>query len=152
MRTVVQTVTVIVLLVCAGTSVGRAQGSSDADAVSKIVAMEHVWAQAYMANDPKALARILDEAFVCVGSDGRLLTKADVLADVKASNTLQLLMESMVVHLHGDTAIVTGTFRTVGVERGKPFTRRERFVDTWLFRSGQWVSLASMVTLARDSG
>jgi ketosteroid isomerase-like protein len=138
------------LLVCAGTSAVRAQGISDAEAGSKIVAMEHVWAQAYMAKDPKALARILDEAFVCVSSDGRLLTKTQVLADVTASNTLQLLMQSMAVHLHGDTAIITGIFRTTGVERGKPFVRRERFVDTWLYRNGQWVSISSVVTLAGD--
>ncbi len=140
----------IALLVCAGTSAVRAQGNSDADAESKIVAMEHVWAQAYMAKDPKALARMLDDAFVCVGSDGRLLTKTEILADVQASNTLQLLMESMVVHLHGDTAVITGIFRTTSVERGKPFARRERFVDTWLYRNGQWVSISSVVTFARE--
>ena len=138
------------LLACAGTSIGHAQADSGADAESKIVAMEHVWAQAYMAKDPKALARILDDAFVCVGSDGKLLTKAQVLADVKASNALQLLTESMAVELHGDTAIITGIFRTTGVERGKPFARRERFVDTWLYRSGQWVSISSLVTLTRN--
>jgi|SRR5580658_213628 ketosteroid isomerase-like protein len=138
------------LLTCVGAPIGHAQLDSDADAESKIVAMEHVWGQAYMAKDPKALARILDDAFVCVGSDGRLLTKADILADVKAANTLQLLTESMVVYLHGDTGIVSGTFRTTGVERGKAFTRRERFVDTWLYRNRQWVSISSMVTLARD--
>jgi ketosteroid isomerase-like protein len=138
------------LLVCAGTSAGFAQEDSEADAKSKIMAMEHVWALAYLAKDPKALARILDDAFVCVNADGKLLSKADILADVKAENTLQLLTESMVVHLHGDTAIVTGTFRTTGVERGKPFARRERFVDTWLFRNGQWISISSLVTFARD--
>lgn len=140
----------LALLACVGTSAVRAQRNSDADAESKIVAMEHVWAQAYMAKDPKALARILDEAFVCVSSDGRLLTKAQVLADVTASDTLQLLMQAMAVHLHGDTAIVTGIFRTTGVERGKPFVRRERFVDTWLYRNGQWVSFSSVVTLVGD--
>jgi len=53
-----------------------------------------------------------------------------------------------VVHLHGDTAIVSGNFRTKGVERDKPYTRRERFVDTWLYKNGQWVSIASMVSFA----
>ena len=140
----------VVLLAGAGTSAVHAQGNSAADTESKIVAMEHVWAQAYMAKDPRALARILDDAFVCVDSDGRLLNKAEVLTNVKESDTLQLLMESMVVRLHGDTAVITGIFRTTGVEHGKPFARRERFVDTWLSRNGQWVSISSLVTLARD--
>ncbi len=138
------------LLAAAGASAVHAQENSDSDAKSKIAAMEHVWAQAYMARDPKALARILDDAFVCVSSDGKLLTKSEVLADVKVSDTLELLTESMAVRLHGDTAIITGIFRTVGVERGKPFARRERFVDTWLYRNGQWLSISSVVTLSRD--
>lgn len=104
----------------------------------------------YWAKDPRALARILDDGFVCVDSDGRLFTKAEILADVEASETVQLLMDSMAVRLHGDTAVITGIFRTTGVAHGKPFARRERFVDTWLYRNGQWVSVSSIVTLTRD--
>jgi ketosteroid isomerase-like protein len=140
----------VVLLACAGTSGSYAQRDSDADSESKIVAMEHVWAQAYIIKDPKALERILDDAFVCVASDGRLLTKAQILIDVKSSDALQILTESMAVHLHGDTAIVTGTFQTKGMERGKPFARRERFVDTWVYKSQRWVSITTMVTLIDD--
>jgi ketosteroid isomerase-like protein len=144
----VRTLILISLLAWAGTSAGYAQAGFDADAESKIVAMEHVWAQAYTIRDPKALASILDDGFVCVTSEGKVLTKAEVLADVKTSTALQILTESMVVHLHGDTAIVSGNFRTKGVERDKPYTRRERFVDTWLYKNGQWVSIASMVSFA----
>ena len=97
--------------------------------------------QAYRTKDPSALARILDEEFVCVSSNGRVFTKADILSDVKTSDALQLLMDSTVVRLHGDTAMITGIFLTTGVAHGKPFIRRERFVDTWIYRNGQWVSV-----------
>jgi ketosteroid isomerase-like protein len=146
----VRTLILLALLAGTATSAGHAQGDFHTDAESKIVAMEHVWAQAYVAKDPKALAAILDDAFVCVTSEGKVLTKADILADVKTSNAVQVLTESMVVHLHGDTAIVSGTFRTKGTEHGKPFARRERFVDTWLYKRGQWVSLTTMVSFAGD--
>jgi ketosteroid isomerase-like protein len=140
----------LALMIWAGTSVVLGQRAPEADAESKLVAMEHVWAQAYMAKDPKALARILDDAFVCVSSDGGLHTKADVLADVTASQTTELLTESMMVRQHGDTAIITGIFKTVGVQHAKAFSRRERFVDTWLYRNGQWTSISSVVTLTRE--
>jgi ketosteroid isomerase-like protein len=107
--------------------------------------MERVWGQAYLSKDPKALERILDDAFLNVDSDGKVQSKADVLAEVKASTVLQFLTESMAVHVHGNTAIVTGIFLIKGVERGKPYARRERFVDTWLCRNGQWVSIAGLV-------
>ncbi len=108
--------------------------------------MEHVWGHAYLSKDPRALERILDDAFVNVDSDGKLQTKADVLAEVRTSTALQYLTESMEVHLHGNTAIVTGIFWIKGVDHGKPYAQRERFVDTWLFRNGQWVSIAGLVT------
>jgi len=141
-----RTLTLAVLMACAGTRSVYAQGTSDSDVTAKIVAMEHMWSQAYVLKDAKALERILDNTFVNVESDGRLMTKADVMAEVKASTILQILTESMGVNLHGDTAIVTGVFLMKGVERGKPFAQRERFVDTWLYRNGEWVTIAGLVT------
>jgi ketosteroid isomerase-like protein len=136
----------VALLACAGTSSGYAPGESDSDVGAKILAMEHVWGHAYVSKDPKALERILDDAFVNVDSDGILQTKAEVLAEVRASTVLQFLTESMVVHLHGKTAIVTGIFLIKGMEHGKLYAQRERFVDTWLCKDGQWVSIAGLVT------
>ncbi len=141
-----RTLTLVVLLICVGASAGHAQEDSDSGAAAKILAMEHSWGQAYLSKDAKALERILDDAFVNVDSDGNLQTKADVLAEVRTSTVLQFFTESMVVHLHGDTAIVTGVFLIKGVERGKPYAERERFVDTWFYRNGQWVSIAGLVT------
>ena len=141
-----RTLVLVALLACAGTSSGYAPRESDSDVGAKILAMEHVWGHAYVSKDPKALERILDDAFVNVDSDGILQTKAEVLAEVRASTVLQFLTESMVVHLHGNTAIVTGIFLIKGMEHGKPYAQRERFVDTWLCKDGQWVSIAGLVT------
>ena len=136
----------VALVACAGTLAGYAGTDSDPDVEAKIIAMEHVWGHAYVNKDPQAMARILDDAFINVDSDGKIQTKADVLAEVRTSTALQFLTESMVVHLHGKTAIVTGVFLIKGVERGKPFAARERFVDTWFCRNGQWVSIAGLIT------
>jgi ketosteroid isomerase-like protein len=140
----------LVVIVCAATLSAFAQGTSDSDATAKIIAMEHMWGQAYVLKDPKALERILDDTFVNVESDGKLLTKAEVMAEIRESTILQVLTESMVVHLHGNTAIVTGVFLMKGVARGKPFAQRERFVDTWLCRKGQWVTIAGLVMPVRE--
>jgi ketosteroid isomerase-like protein len=138
----------VVLLACAGTTAGHAQGESEADVRAKILAMERVWSNAYVLKDPKALDRILDDAFVNVDSDGRVQSKAELLVEVKTSTAVQFLTESMAVHLHGDTAIVTGIFLIKGVEHGKPFAQRERFVDTWFYKNEQWVSIAGVVAPA----
>jgi ketosteroid isomerase-like protein len=142
----VRILTLVALLACVGTSAGYAQKGADSDVEARILATEHVWGQAYVNKDPKALERILDDAFVNVDSDGNLQTKADVLAEVRTSTILQFLTESMEVHLHGHTAIVTGIFLIKGTELGKPYAQRERFVDTWFYKNGQWVSIAGLVT------
>ena len=145
-----RTLTLCLLIACAGTPPGYAQEASDSDTAAKLVAMEHIWSQAYVLKDSKALEQILDDSFVRVASDGKLTAKADVLAEVAASTVLRVVTESMVVHLHGNTAIVTGILQMKGVERGKPYVRRERFVDTWLCRGGQWVTLSDLVTPIRQ--
>jgi hypothetical protein len=142
----VKTLMLVALLVCAGSSAGYAPGDSDSEARTKILALEHAWGQSYVSKDPKALDRILDAAFVNVDSDGRLQSKTEVLAEVKASTILRFLTESMTVHLHGNTAIVTGIFLVKGVDRGKPYAQRERFVETWLCKNGQWASISGLVT------
>jgi ketosteroid isomerase-like protein len=136
----------VALLACVGTLAGPVPGDADSDVETKILAMQHMWGQAYVSKDPKALERILDDAFVNVDSDGILQTKAEVVAEVNTSTAVQFLTESMVVHLHGNAAIVTGVFEIKGVDRGKPYSQRERFVDTWLYKNGQWVSIAGLVT------
>lgn len=136
----------VVLLLCAGTSAGAAQQDSEVDAGTKILAMQHIWSQAYVIKDPKALERILDEAFVNIDSDGTLQNKAEVLAEVRRSSVVQVLTESMAVHLHNDIAIVTGVFLLKGMDQGRPYAQRERFVDTWSCRNGQWTSVAGLVT------
>jgi ketosteroid isomerase-like protein len=141
----VKTLMLVALLASVVTSEGYAQ-DADSDVEAKILATEHMWGQAYVSKDPKALERILDDAFVNVDSDGILQTKAEVVAEVRTSTVVQFLTESMVVHLHGNTALVTGIFQLKGVDRGKPYAQRERFVDTWFHKNGQWVSIAGLVT------
>jgi len=142
----VKTLMLVAVLGCVGTSASYAPRDADSDVEAKVVAMQHMWGQAYVSKDPKALERILDDAFVNVDSDGILQTKAEAVAEVRTSTAVQFLTESMVVHLHGDAAIVTGVFEIKGVDRGKPYAQRERFVDTWLYKNGQWVSIAGLVT------
>ena len=136
----------VALLASVGTSASYAQGDADSDVEAKILATEHMWGQAYVSKDPKALERILDDAFVNIDSDGVVQNKAEVVAEVSTSTIVQFLTESMVVRLHGNTAIVTGIFQLKGVDHGKPFAQRERFVDTWFYKNGQWVSIAGLVT------
>ena len=54
--------------------------------------------------------------------------------------------ESLSVHVFGNTAVATGVFRAKGSDGGKAYVRRERFVDTWVNKNGNWVCVATDAT------
>ena len=129
-----------------------AQNSDDAAAKSKVMALEQLWNQAYKSGDSKALDSILDDGIVLVNDDGSVQNKAEFLASMKASKSQssaqeqQVSPESLNVHVFGQVAIATGVMRVKGVENGKSYTRRERFVDTWLYKKGSWVCVGTDAT------
>jgi ketosteroid isomerase-like protein len=139
--------TLTMILLCLGTVEAHPQDSHDSDAESRVLALERIArVQACETKDLKTLDAMLDEAFVYVGTDGRLLTKPEVLANIQGMNSIQFAAEAMVVKIHGDTAIVTGLYRIKHMDRGKPILQRGRFVDTWLYKNDRWLAIASLST------
>jgi ketosteroid isomerase-like protein len=140
----------LMIVVCTTASFMPVQDDSESAVRSKIIALEKAWNQAYKAGDIRALDSILDNEIVLINDDGSIQSKAEFLAGVKAtrnnSQEQQVSPESMSVHVFGHTAISTGVFRAKGVEGGKSYLRRERFVDTWIYKDGRWVCVASNAT------
>lgn len=116
--------------------------------MTKVLALEHAWNQAEERKDTKALDALFDNAMVYVDYDGTFKTKAEFLARVKAANAhpQQEVTESMTAYAFGNSVIVTGIYVASGVENGKPYVRRGRFVDTWVFKNGNWLCVASQAT------
>jgi len=142
----------LVVLLCATALSALAQDTSDSATKSKIAALEGAWNQAYKSGDAKALDALLDNAIVLVNDDGSIQTKAEFLAGVKpsasqaATQEQQVAPESMSVQVFGNTAIATGIFRAKGMEGKKSYIRRERFIDTWIYKGGHWVCIATDAT------
>jgi ketosteroid isomerase-like protein len=138
----------IMLVVLAGAGGARvcAQSASDPDAVAKVLALERLWGQASALRDIKALDFIFDDDLVNLDIDGRLMTKAQTLADTLTAASVQIVVESTSAQAHGKTVIVTGVLRLKGVDAGKPYLRHGRFVDTWMYRRSHWVCVASETT------
>jgi ketosteroid isomerase-like protein len=138
----------LMVLVCGAALFVPAQEDAERVVQSKIIALEKAWNQAYKLADKRALYRILDDQIVLINDDGSQQTKAAFLESVKKSNSQeqQVAPESMSVNVFGNTAISTGVFRAKGVEAGKPYVRRERFVDTWIYKGGNWVCVATNAT------
>jgi ketosteroid isomerase-like protein len=138
---------VLVLLYSTGQS-AKAQTSGESGARSNVLALEHAWDQAQERGDVKALSAIFDDSLIYVDYDGTLLTKAGYLARVKANTThmQQIVAEEMNVQMFGNTAVVVGTYRVNGMEKGKPYLRRGRFTDVWVRTNGNWICVAAATT------
>ena len=145
-RFVLKLTALLLTSLCAMASMCLAQ--DDPAVRGKIVALEKAWNQAYKAGDTRALSDLLDDHIVLINDDGSTQTKREFLDSVKATNSQdqQVAPESITVNVFGDTAIATGVFRATGVEGGKHYTRRERFVDTWVLKNGKWVCVATNAT------
>jgi hypothetical protein len=129
-----------------GAPLPRWSQDPDAHAESRIIALEHAWSQAAESKDLRSLDVLLDDSFIYVDLQGRLLTKTEVMADVKASAVQQFVTSEMTAHLYGNATIVTGVFRMKGIEKGKPFLLLGRFTDTWIYSGGSWACVASQAT------
>jgi hypothetical protein len=128
-----------------GVGIAYTQVPNDSGVESKLIAMEQIEkVQAPRAKDFKALDEMLDETFASVDSEGNLLNKAQVLAHLRTDGSIELVPNSIAVRVQGDTAIVTGLYWEKAMQHGKPLVRRGRFVDTWLYKGGRWMAIASL--------
>ena len=126
-----------------------AQEKDNGSAESKVIAMEKAWNQAYKSRDGKALGTILHDSVVLVNDDGTLASKSGFLTEInkaKPSENQQADPESITVRVFGNVAVATGVFRQKGVENGKSFVRRNRFVDTWIRSGDSWQCVSASAT------
>lgn len=126
------------------------QTPNDVDAEqTRILALENAWNQAEEHKDVKALDGLLDPTLVYIDYDGSIMTKAQFMASVQAPelHPQQIVNETMAAHVYGNSAVVTGIYREKGMQNGKPYLRRGRFTDTWVYQNGMWTCVASQSTL-----
>ena len=127
---------------------GQSAGTRSDDE-GRILALETAWNKAEETKDAKALEQLLANSLVYIDYDGSLQNKAEFLASVKAEGLepSTITNESMLAHMYGDSAVVTGVYREKGTNKGRAYSRRGRFTDTWVKENGAWQCVASQSTL-----
>ena len=138
----------VLLLAGVGLSV-RGQSGANEEA-GRIQGLELAWNHALEGKDSKALDMLLANSMVSVDIDGSLSNKSEFLASIKAPDyqPSQAVIEQSSVQMYGDAAaVVVGIFRVKGMEKGKPYLHRERFVDTWIKTNGAWQCAATTSAL-----
>jgi len=115
----------------------------------RILALETAWNHAEQSKDVATLDQLLSPELVYIDYDGSISTKQEFLASVKSEGLTpeQIVNEQQTAHVFGDCAVVTGIYRERGVNKGKPYSRRGRFTDTWVKIKDTWQCVASQSTL-----
>ena len=130
--------------------VAQAQTSRRSDEGTHVLALDNSWNRALETKDTKALDLLLAETFVSVDIDGSMQSKAEFLAGIGAPSyhpPAQAVTEQSSVEVYGDSAVVVGIFRSQGIEKGRKYMNRERYVDTWVRINGTWKCAASITVL-----
>lgn len=139
----------IVLLTLSGVMAqqqAKAGGGSAAGTVAQaLMDLENQWAKASRMSDGEAIAPMLSEDFVSLDSDGSMHGKSDVVARTKKAKWVTNEIGEMKVMVHGDSAIVTGSWTGNGTDgAGKAVNTKERWADTWVkMANGKWQCVAS---------
>ena len=128
---------------------GYAQVSSHDSDKARVLSLENAWNEAEKHKDVKAIAGLLAPTFAYTDSDGTFMNKQQFLASIAAAGYRpdQIVNDSMTVQPYDRAVVVTGTYREQGTEKGKSYTRRGRFTDTWIQESGGWLCASSQETL-----
>lgn len=120
---------------------------------SPVIAMENAWNRAELHNDAAAVRLLLADDFVMTTAEGSQLNKQQIVASVSDSSYRPDALESsdMVVHQHGNTAVIIGIYHEKGSDKGKSYEQHGRFTDTWMFLDGRWQCVASHFSIKRQA-
>ena len=112
-------------------SVGSAaaQRSKDDSQETKLLVMEHLWNEAQVSRDSRALDGLIAANFVNTEYDGEVSDKSQFLADIKDPhfNLTALTIQDLRVSMYADAAVVVGTYRARGAYQGKSYEHVGRF-------------------------
>ena len=126
----------------AGLLLGRGLGAAPAATVEQeLAALKQQVVEAYVARDPKALARIYSEDFTSTNAQGKTRTKADELADLStpAGDRLESgRYEPVKIRVFGDVAVMSGHGNLRWAGAGGARDSRYYSFNVFVKRDGRW--------------
>lgn len=111
--------------------------------------LERAWNQAEMKQEVGAVDNLVAETLAYTDYDGSFMNKKQYMKWIvnPEQKAEHLYDEGLNVQIYGNAAVVTGIYRESGTNKGKAYTIRSRYTDTWVKRNGVWQCVASQSTL-----
>lgn len=115
--------------------------------------IEDKWEASVMRHDPSVAQAYLADDFRGISSQGKVMTKSKLLAEIKKDPDTYSSAKNGKVDVRvfgGQFAVATGVSSEAGKSKeGKEFKRSFRWTDAWVLRSGKWQCVASQAMLVK---
>jgi ketosteroid isomerase-like protein len=137
--------TVGALLTLCIAAIALADTRAPASTAETLKQLERDWAEAMRVGDGEQIGRILGDDWVEVTSDGRRLTREQVIAGVKSSRMKVDSIEfgPLDVKVLGDVAVVQGSHVERSTRNGERSSAEMVWMDVFANRNGKWVVVRS---------
>ena len=129
----------------AGLVVPLAAQDKDKSEADYIRSMELKWTESYKERQVDILASLLDTDFVITIEDGNTYGKTGYIShSAEPGVHVEVAeMSDLKVRMHGNTAVVTGSYHEKGESNGKRYEYHDRLTDVWMKVGGKWQVVAS---------
>jgi ketosteroid isomerase-like protein len=133
------------LLVCLLGSCGLAQSAQESSDATTIRVLETKWADSYKNRQVDVLSSLMSDDYVITMEDGSVFGKVGFISHTAQPSEKVAVVEfgDLKIRMHGDAAVVTGSYHEQGESAGKPYDYHDRMTDLWMKADGKWKLVAS---------
>jgi len=112
----------------------------------ELVRLEHGFAEAALHSDVAMLDRYTADDFVGLDSNGKEITKAQILARFRTpqGQIESLRHDDIKVRVFGDSAVATARTVVKGKANEQAFAGEYPYMRVWIKRDGRWLAIAAM--------
>lgn len=120
-----------------------------ANAEKEVEAVRQEYDKAYVSQDVAVFDRLASDDYTLTQPDGKVSTKAEVIAWSKAGDVKVEKGQSdkVKIRLYGNTALVTGQWTEKSTTKGKPFAGTVQYTTVYIKKNGKWQIVSDHGTL-----
>ena len=140
-----RTRTCVPLMVCLLGSCWVAASAQESPDAATIRVLETKWADSYKNRQVDVLSSLMSDDYVITMEDGSVFGKVGFISHTAQPSEKVDLVEfgDLKIRMHGDAAVVTGSYHEQGESAGKAYDYHDRMTDLWMKVDGKWKLVAS---------
>ena len=140
-----RTRTCVPLMVCLLGSCWVAASAQESPDAATIRVLETKWADSYKNRQVDVLSSLMSDDYVITMEDGSVYGKVGFISHTAQPSEKVAVVEfgDLKIRMHGDAAVVTGSYHEQGESAGKPYDYHDRMTDLWMKADGKWKLVAS---------